>query len=301
MPSIGSRLIPALVRVDPRVRAIASSGGAHRYIARCAVRPRPYGPPRKLRSDVKIAAERWRGWPVYTVTPSKQSSSGSIVYVHGGAWVNEISTARWRLVAQIAAEAGVAVTVPIYPLVPFATSAQVVPSIADLVLANESRYGNVCLAGDSAGGQIALSAAILLGHSDGLRLPRTVLISPALDLSFNNPEIESVQPSDPLLKRDAIRVAAEYWRGGLELNDPLVSPLYADLSVLGALSIFSSTRDILNPDARVLVDRAGAFGVEVEYHEQTGLMHDYPLTRTSEGRAGRCEIVNSLRMALANC
>ena len=75
----------------------------------------------------------------------------------------------------------------------------------------------------------------------------------------------------------------------------MVSPLGADLTGLGPLTVFSGTRDILNPDARLLAEKATAAGVEVEYHEQPGLVHVYPLTPTREGRAARDVIVERLR------
>jgi acetyl esterase/lipase len=59
--------------------------------------------------------------------------------------------------------------------------------------------------------------------------------------------------------------------------------------------VFSGTRDIVNPDARRLADRAAAAGVDAEYHEQPGLVHVYPLTPTPEGRAARAVIVERPR------
>jgi acetyl esterase/lipase len=200
----------------------------------------------------------------------------------------------WQLAAQIAAEAGTTVTVPIYPLVPFGTADQVVPAVADLVRTSTARYGSTCLAGDSAGGQIALSAAILL-RDDQHTVPRTVLISPSLDLSMNNPEIDRVQPSDPWLGRDGARVYIEHWRGTLAISDPRVSPLAADLTGLGPLTVFSGTRDILHPDIRLLIDKACIAGIDVDYHEKQGLVHVYPLTPTPEGRAARTMLIERLR------
>jgi acetyl esterase/lipase len=46
-----------------------------------------------------------------------------------------------------------------------------------------------------------------------------------------------------------------------------VSPLAADLAGLGPLTIFSGTRDLLNPDARLLVDKATAAEVDVDYRD----------------------------------
>lgn len=300
MQSVTSWAAFAFRRVNPGgVHALATIEAACRHVERVSIRPQPYGPPKRLRKDVSVTVERWRGWPVYTVAPNGEGRTGSTVYVHGGAWVNEISPQSWQLVAQIAAETGSVVTVPIYPLIPFGTAAQVVPMIAELVLDNISKYGPTCLAGDSAGGQIALSAALQLRDTDDVTLPRTVLISPALDLTLSNPMIDCVQPSDPWLRRDGLRVVIEYWRGELELDDPLVSPLAAELDGLGPLSVFSGTRDILNPDARVLVVRSYADAVKINYHERWGQVHTYPLMPTPEGHDARVTIVDSLRQALS--
>ena len=94
-----------------------------------------------------------------------------------------------------------------------------------------------------------------------------------------------------------MRVFVESWRGSLVVTDPRVSALGADLAGLGPLTVFSGTRDILNPDARLLVDRAAGAGVKVDYHEGAGLPHVYPLTPTPEGRAARALIVERLRAA----
>jgi acetyl esterase/lipase len=237
---------------------------------------------------------RW-GWPIYTLTPKTGAPEGTVVDLHGGGWVNEISSQHWRLAAQVAAEAQVRVIVPIYPLVPFATAADVLPVIVKLVVENASPGHSVCLIGDSAGGQIALSSALLLRDDHGVVLPRTVLISPAVDLSLTNPLIKSAESTDPWLGREALLVFAERWRGDLPLTDPRVRPLAGDLTGLGALTLFSGTRDILNPDARLLAQKATAAGVEIDYHEQPGLVHVYPLTPTPEGRAARAVIVKRLR------
>lgn len=97
--------------------------------------------------------------------------------------------------------------------------------------------------------------------------------------------------------RDGLRVFVECWRGSLAISDPRVSPLAADLHGLGPLTVFSGTRDILNPDARLLVGRATNAGVDVDYREGAGLPHVYPLTPTPEGRAARVLIIEQLRAA----
>lgn len=295
MPTVPGRFLPLYLRLTRTNRRYVTARGAERHLRQRVLRPPAYGPPRRLRADVSVRVERWRGRPVYTLAPATGRASGGTVYVHGGAWVNEIVPQHWQLAARIAARARTRVVVPIYPLVPHGTAGHVVPAMAELVLAVRERYGRVCLAGDSAGGQIALSAAVLLRDGHGTVLPRTVLVSPALDLSFGHPGIDAVQPHDPWLAREGLRVFADLWRGDLGLTDPRVSPLAADLRGLGPLTVFSGTRDILNPDARLLVRKAVAAGVDVEYHERPGAVHVFPLTPTREGAAARGVVVDRLR------
>jgi acetyl esterase/lipase len=295
VPSLTSRLLPVLLRLTRANRAFVSASEARSLIERRRIRPPRHAPPFWLRRDVVVAIDSSRGFPVYTVVPKDGGVTGTVIYVHGGAWVNEIAVQHWQLAAQIAVQARRRVLVPIYPLVPAGTAERVVTAVADLVLAASTAHGPVALAGDSAGGQIALSAALLLRDEHRVSLPRTVLIAPALDLSLANPLIDDVQPSDPWLGRSGARVMIEHWRGNLPLTDPRVSPLAADLAGLGPLTVFCGTRDILNPDIRLLVGRAAASGVEIEYHEQLGLVHVYPLTPTPEGAAARRIIVDRLR------
>jgi acetyl esterase/lipase len=258
------------------------------------LRPQPFGPPPGLPSHVVLHMERRSGWPIYTLTlKGSHTPQRTVFYLHGGAWVNEIASQHWQLAAQIAAEARVEVIVPIYPLVPFTTAAEVVPTVAEMVAEKMEPDHSVCLAGDSAGGQMALSAALILRDEHRLVLPQTVLISPVLDASLTNPLISAVR--DPWLTRAGLLEFAKRWCGDLPMTDPTVSPLKADLTGLGPLTVFSGIRDILNPDARLLSEKAGAAGVEIEYHEEPGLVHVYPLTPTPEGRAARAIIVERLR------
>ncbi|APB00828.1 alpha/beta hydrolase fold domain-containing protein [Nocardia seriolae] len=299
MPSLISRAVPAYLRITRANRPFITAQGAREHIRERSIRPQPYGPPRLLRSDVRVEVRREDGWPIYTLTPRTGGARGNIVYCHGGGWINEVARQHWELAATIAAEMGTAVTLPIYPLIPYGTADEVIPRFAALVRANRAEYGEVCLAGDSAGGQIALSTALVLRDEEQPIVPRTVLISPALDLSLSNPDIPAVQPDDPWLGREGGLVLGEHWRGPLPITDPRVSPMFGDFTGLGPLTVFSGTRDILMPDIRIVVGKARAAGVEVDYHEAAGLVHVYPLTPTPEARAARAILIDSLRAALS--
>lgn len=287
MPSLASRLVPLYFRATRANRVYLTTAAAEARIEERRRHPTTAAPPRHLRRRFTISEDTSRGWPVFTVGP--KHGTGTTIYLHGGAWVNEIAPQHWQLIGEIAG-AGTSVVVPIYPLVPFGTAQQVLDAVLGLALLAADQHGPVSLAGDSAGGQLALSAALELKGT----VATTVLIAPALDLAMRNPEMDVVQPSDPWLAKPGTRVFIESWRGDLPLLDPRVSPIEGDLTGLGRLVIFSGTRDILNPDARLLAERARAAGVDVEYHEGAGLVHVYPLLPTPEGRAARRIIVERL-------
>ena len=297
MVSVPSGIVPLILRATRRNRSYISADSAHKRVRERALNPASFGPPRSLRSDVRIDVRHEHNWPIYTLTPASATPVGSVVYLHGGGWVNEIVSQHWHLAAQIAAESSTVVTVPIYPLVPFGTAEDVMNRVVTIAEASRALYGPVVLAGDSAGGQIALSAAMAL-RDKSLILPATVLISPAVDLTFSNPRIPDVQPTDPWLGVPGGLVFAKLWSGKRNLTDPLVSPLFGDFTGLGTLTVFSGTRDILNPDARLLVAKAEAAGVEVHYTEKAGQLHDYPLLPTGVGASARRDIVASITTVL---
>lgn len=297
MTDVVSPLLPPLMRALRFNRTFVTAGGAHRRIHEASLRPASYGPPRLLRRDVRVDVVHDRGWPVYTITPTARRPVGGVVYAHGGGWVNEIVSQQWRLAAAVAAGAGAVVTVPIYPLVPWGTAGPVRERVTELVRTSAERHGPTAVLGDSAGGQIVLSAALRL-RDDGVRLPATVLVSPALDLTWSNPRIPVVQPSDPWLATPGGVVLAQAWSGDLPLTDPAVSPLFGDLTGLGPLTVFTGTRDVLNPDVHLLVEKARAAGVEVDLHEADGQLHVYPMLPTAPGREAARVLVGRIARAL---
>ncbi|MBB2974536.1 acetyl esterase/lipase [Microbacterium endophyticum] len=293
-PSLPDALVPIALKLLRANRTFITADGAMRRIRERELRPASYGPPARLGRGIRVDVEHVDGWPVYTIRP--KAARGGLVYVHGGGWVNEIASQHWHLAARLASEASLVVTLPIYPLVPFGTALEALEGVRALVHRSHDYFGPTSLAGDSAGGQIALSTALAL-RDEGVVLPHTVLISPALDLSWSNPRIPEVQPTDPWLGTPGGKVLSESWRGDLELSDPTVSPLFGDLTGLGPITVFTGTRDVLNPDAHVLAKIAGNANVPFQLYEAPNQVHVYPLIPTRAGRDAQSKFVEILRSA----
>ena len=290
MPSLSSRLVTGLLIVTRYRHRLDSPAKVERYVREHSVRPTPYAPPRRLDRKVALSVDTREGWTCYRVVPRHAPKpTQQVLYLHGGGFIGEILPMHWSLIAKLANQGPAEVTVPIYPLAPHSTASQTVPVATDIAAELMARHGtrNVTLMGDSAGGNIVLGIAQML-RQRGVPQPRQlVLISPGLDASKSNPAIASVARYDRVLSVAGSAASTRRYLGALDSRDPLVSPLYADLTGLAPMVLFSGTHDIHNPDARDFAARARDAGVSIDYHEEPGAQHEFPLLPTAEGAAAR--------------
>jgi acetyl esterase/lipase len=297
MPSLSAQATAVLVgRLGP-TRSLRSAAATRARIAALQVRPARHAPPKRLDRKVEFSVDSSHGWPLYTVRPRGAASGRRALYCHGGAWFLEIMSVHWQLISRLADATGTQFSVPIYPLLPAGSAAKVIPEVTDVAaeLLDEAGGENVTLLGDSAGGAMALAVALQI-RDRGLPAPHAIiLISPALDLAFSDPAIADAAPSDPVLGVPGLRAVGPLWCGGLSLDDPLVSPLCGELRGLAPITLFSGTRDVLNADARQLVNKAAEAQVPLDYHEAPGLCHVYPLLPIPEAREAQAVMERVLR------
>jgi acetyl esterase/lipase len=124
------------------------------------------------------------------------------------------------------------------------------------------------------------------------------LVSPWLDVTMTDPAQIDIEKVDPLLLRAGSKAAGRWYAGAMSTTDPRVSPIYGEIASLPPILMFCGTHDILLTDARRLAKRAAAEGVDVEYHEESGLMHVYPLLFFPESRKARDRIVEFVHGAV---
>lgn len=287
MLQIPSALMPAIMTVRGSKMVFRSANALHRRVNWRLRHPVASAPPRALSRTVDVRLVERLGWLVYEISPLGGRSQRRALYLHGGAYVFQISVQHWWLVARLAAATGTRFVVPVYSLPPADTAVGIVEKATQLAaeLIAEVGSGRTSLLGDSAGGGMALAVAMQLrdrGHSSP---HATVLISPWLDVSGTDPAIALIAPSDPWLAVPGSRAAGAIYRGELAEDDPRVSPIHGDLSGLGPITLFSGTRDILNADARRLVRLANEVSLPIDFHEIEGMLHVYPLLPIREADA----------------
>ncbi len=238
------------------------------------------------------------GFPVHRVEPrGGVRRPGAISYFHGGGFVSTIAPQHWALVGDLAEASGRAVHVALYGLAPQHVAMEAVgfglALVADLAT-GDAADGPLHLAGDSAGGGLALLVAQHLRETGGRRPDGVTVVAPWLDLAMANPEVDALEPHDPWLSRAGLRPVADVWAGGLSLTDPRISPIHGTFDDLPPIEAYVGSRDITAPDTRLLVQKVLAAGGHASLHESVGSPHVHPLLPTPEGRAARRTLIAGL-------
>ena len=218
------------------------------------------------------------GFPSYTVTPRGGSPDRVVVYVHGGGFVAPIDPFQVKYAARLATALNASVVMPDYPLAPEHSWRDSHEDVVRVIQRATETSERVVVVGDSAGGGIALAAALSVRDRGGPQPSHLLLHAPWVDLTTSTPETEVVTLEDPWLFIGKMYAYASWWAGSDDdLGRPEVSPALADLAGLPPALMFSGTRDTLMPGCRLLARRAAEAGWDLTYVEQPGLLHVYPI------------------------
>jgi monoterpene epsilon-lactone hydrolase len=218
------------------------------------------------------------GFPSYMLTRRGTVPSRTVVYLHGGGFVAPIDPFQVRYAARLASGLRARVVIPDYPLTPEHTWRDAHGPIVELVERLLHEGEDVTIAGDSAGGGLALAVALALRDRGGPQPGHLLLVAPWVDLTISTPETYEVTENDPWLFIGKMQAYAGWWAGSPEdLARPEVSPALADLSELPPALMFFGTRDSLAPGGRLLTRRAEEAGWALTSVEEPGLIHVYPV------------------------
>lgn len=212
------------------------------------------------------------GVPADLIRTPATRTSGALLYLHGGGYTVG-SPATHRAVASHLADAlGLECHLLDYRLAPEHPCPAAIDDALSAYLGLLERSltpDSIVVAGDSAGGGLALALSARL-TAEGHPQPRALgLISPWVDLTLTGLD-ETI--NDPLLTRAWLeRCAADY--AGSDPRRPEASPLFGDLSGVPALVIQAAADEIIRDDVERLVVAARSAGAEVSYELLEGHWH----------------------------
>ena len=205
---------------------------------------------------------------------------GVILYLHGGAYALGSINVHREFIARLALATKMrclAINYRLAPEHPFPAALEDATAAYHWLLTQGVDPSQIIIAGDSAGGGLALVTMVTLRDA-GEQLPAgAVCISPWTDLSLTGASIEQKSKLDPILNPTSLDMYAKYYAGEYELTSPLISPLYADLHELPPLLIQVGADEILVDDAIRLAEKARDARVDVTLEIWDEMFHIFQL------------------------
>jgi epsilon-lactone hydrolase len=229
--------------------------------------------------------ESLRGEWLEPMTAAAGSAAGTvrsptILYLHGGGYYFCAPKSHRALVFGLATRASARTFSLDYRLAPehrFPGALEDAIAAYRHLVASGTPPESIVIAGDSAGGGLALATLVAL-RDVGDPLPAGgMLFSPWTDLAASGATIRTNDGIDPMFSGPAIGRAARVYLGDTPATHPYASPVYADLQGLPPLFIQVGSTEVLLDDSRRVAENARAAGVAVQLQIWSKLPHVWQL------------------------
>jgi monoterpene epsilon-lactone hydrolase len=241
----------------------------------------PAGRLHPVPDDVLVTQVTAGGVPAHWLAAPGADTGRVLLFLHGGGYELGSLRSDGELAARLGRASGMRVLFPEYRLAP----EHPFPAAIDDVLAawrwlrtgQDLSARSIAVAGDSAGGGLAV--ALLVATRDaGQALPAAaVLMSPTVDLTSSGASMTERADQDPFSTPALLRQLASSYLAGADPKTPLASPLFASLAGLPPLLVQAGTADLLLSDSERLATAAAEAGVDVTLQIGEGLPHVYPI------------------------
>ncbi len=244
------------------------------------------------------------GVPAEWVMAPGCDTARAILYLHGGGYaIGSLNTHR-RLAYDISAASAAKVLLIDYRLAPehpFPAAVDDAAAAWRWLLQQGFAANRLAIAGDSAGGGLAIATLVNLRDKQ-LGLPAcAVALSPWVDLEGLGNSITTRAEQDPMVQKDGLLWMAKMYLNGKDPRTPLAAPLYADLKDLPPVLIQVGSAETLLDDAIRIAEKMHAAGVDARLAIWPNMLHVFPLFAPvlSEGRDGCIQIGNFIRSKTA--
>ena len=198
-----------------------------------------------------------------------------VIYLHGGAYVNEIMIPHISFCDRLAKKVSGTVFAPLYPLAPNHTYDETYDILEKLYRHLLELDKPITIMGDSSGGGLSAAFAQYLAANDLPQPENLILISPWVDVSMSG-KYDDVE-KDPMSGVEGLREMGRAWAGNLDLKDYKVSPLFGDVSNFPKTTIFVGTHEQIYHDVTNFYNKLKDNDINVELNVGEGMNHVYPV------------------------
>ena len=229
-----------------------------------------------LPSDVRVQPVTANGVPAEWTSTAAADPSSAILYLHGGGYVVCSLDSHRHLAAEVGRAAGtrtLAIDYRLAPEHPFPAPVEDTVAAYRYLLDEGLRPDRIALAGDSAGGGLAVGAMLAIREA-GLPLPACGwCISPWVDMEALGQSFTDRAAADPTVQKATIQMMAQWYMGGADPRHPHAAPIHGDLRGLPPLLIQVGAAETLLDDSIALARAAGAADVVVDLQIWPEMIH----------------------------
>ena len=242
--------------------------------------------PENIENKYDLTVETFENRNIFIIkSKGSKKTNMKILYFHGGSYMAEATSNHWEFIENLVDDTGATVILPDYPLTPKYNYKDVFNMVVPLYKEIQQRAdvsNELIIMGDSAGGGLSLALLEKISQED-IKMPKkTILISPWLDVRMDNHKIEQVKEQDKKLNKEALKMAGLAYAGSDGIDSYLVNPIDGDLSKINNLTIFTGTKDILNPDVYKLKEKAEKNNINIDINEYQDAGHIWIIDKDSD-------------------
>jgi acetyl esterase/lipase len=193
-----------------------------------------------------------------------------LLYIHGGAWMAGGLDSHRGLASRIAKASGIPTLTLEYRLAPehpFPAGLEDCLSTYGWMLEHGPHGAGPCarafIAGESAGGNLALASLLALKELPDVMPDAAVVLSPATDFTASGASCETRRDQDPVIDHGRSTGFRKSYFPGHKAEEPLISPLFADLAGLPPMLIQVGEAETLLDDSVMFAAKAADAGVDV--------------------------------------
>lgn len=204
-----------------------------------------------------------------------------ILYCHGGGYMTGSSLYARTITTKLALTTSMDVLCFDYRLAPenpYPAALEDALKAWDYLMYQGYGARDIIIAGDSAGGNLALALTLTLREQKRL-LPRAlVLMSPWTDMTLSGKSHETKAEVDPILNAEYMKEVVNGYAEGQDLKDPYISPLFADYTNFPPTYIQVGDNEILYSDSLLLYKKMQKEGTNVKLDVFKGMWHVFQMS-----------------------
>ena len=287
-----------------RDRQRASAGQAPRTLDERRAAFTPGDRLHPVPDDVVVREVTAGGVPAHWLTAPGADANRVLLFLHGGGYEFGSLRSDGELAARLGRASRTRVLFPEYRLAPehpFPAAIDDILAVWRWLLAEQDlNASSTAVAGDSAGGGLAVALLVATRDAEEALPAAAVLMSPTVDLTSSGASMTERAGQDPISTPAMLRQFASDYLAGADPKTPLASPLFASLRGLPPLLIQVGTADLLLSDSERLARAAAEAGVDVTLDVGEGLPHVYQLSLGTPEAAEATEKIGKFLRARVN-